>query len=59
MIIFSGGCKHALAFFMFIFNKSNQPAPTELEIYWVKPKLARIAANRVATVADFGTVKVA
>ena len=42
---------------MFVFNESNKPAPTEVKCYWVKPKFTRVAANRVATVADLGKIK--
>ena len=49
-----GGCKHAIAFIMWLHEKSNTPAPTQTECYWRKPKLSRVNDNAVATLADFG-----
>ncbi|KAK4882633.1 hypothetical protein RN001_005952 [Aquatica leii] len=50
-----GGCKHALALLMWVHEKSTQPATTEIECYWKKPKLTEIGNKRkFINTSDFG-----
>jgi len=51
-----GGCKHSLAFLMWVHLQSSKPSPTDVESYWCKPKLSNISASRVAKIVDFGLV---
>ncbi|KAF5286508.1 hypothetical protein FQA39_LY16284 [Lamprigera yunnana] len=54
----AGGCKHAPTFLMWMHEKSNQPAPTEVDCYWKKPKLSGIGSTlKFTTVDDFGAKK--
>ncbi|KAK5648563.1 hypothetical protein RI129_003455 [Pyrocoelia pectoralis] len=41
----SGGCKHALAFLMWVHRRSEEPSPTEVECYWKKSKLAKVGTS--------------
>lgn len=43
--IILGGCKHLLAFVFWIHRRSEQPAPTSIECYWKKPKMAGIGTT--------------
>ncbi|CAG9763417.1 unnamed protein product [Ceutorhynchus assimilis] len=37
-----GGCKHAIAFVMWVHRRSEEPSPTETISYWKKPKLSGV-----------------
>lgn len=37
-----GGCKHAIAFLMWVHRRSEEPSCTSLECYWKKSKLSRV-----------------
>ncbi|XP_046142526.1 uncharacterized protein LOC114882098 [Osmia bicornis bicornis] len=41
-----GGCKHALAFLMWLHRKSEQRSPTEVECYWNKPILGTVGTTK-------------
>ncbi|XP_023312915.1 uncharacterized protein LOC111693009, partial [Anoplophora glabripennis] len=41
----AGGCKHALAFLMWVHRRSEDPAPTEIASYWQKPRMASIGST--------------
>lgn len=47
-----GGCKHSVAFLMWVHRRSEEPACTSTECYWKKSKLAK-----VGTTLKFTTVK--
>lgn len=52
---FLGGCKHAVAFLMWLHRRSEEPSPTETECYWKKSKLSGVGTNlKFMTVEDFG-----
>ncbi|CAG5020930.1 unnamed protein product [Parnassius apollo] len=40
-----GGCKHSVAFLMWLHRRSEEPSPTEKKCYWAKPKLATIGTK--------------
>ncbi|XP_065073626.1 uncharacterized protein LOC135697749 [Ochlerotatus camptorhynchus] len=40
-----GGCKHAVAFLFFLYEKVNTPSPTEGACLWKVPQLARVDEN--------------
>ncbi|XP_046961765.1 uncharacterized protein LOC124543737 [Vanessa cardui] len=40
-----GGCKHAIAFLMWIHRRSEQPSCTAVECYWIKSKLSRVGTS--------------
>ncbi|XP_046735004.1 uncharacterized protein LOC124404715 [Diprion similis] len=40
----TGGCKHALAFLMWLHRRSEDPAPTEVECYWKKSRLSGVGS---------------
>ncbi|XP_053692663.1 uncharacterized protein LOC128741112 [Sabethes cyaneus] len=40
-----GGCKHAVAFLFFLYEKYNTPSPTEGTCLWKVPQLARVEEN--------------
>lgn len=44
--LFLGGCKHALAFLMWLHRKSENRSPTEVECYWSKPILANVGTTK-------------
>lgn len=46
MQIFLGGCKHALAFLKWVFRKSDNPSPTEVECYWKKPLMKNVGTTK-------------
>ncbi|KAJ8909481.1 hypothetical protein NQ315_015411, partial [Exocentrus adspersus] len=41
----AGGCKHAVAFLMWVHRRSEEPACTSVECYWKKPTLSRIGTT--------------
>ncbi|GBP66541.1 hypothetical protein EVAR_51066_1 [Eumeta japonica] len=40
-----GGCKHAIAFLMWIHRRSEEPSCTSVECYWMKSKLSRAGST--------------
>ncbi|XP_071576230.1 uncharacterized protein [Temnothorax nylanderi] len=42
----SGGCKHAIAFVMWIHRRSEDPSPTDVQCYWKKAVLANVGTAR-------------
>lgn len=40
-----GGCKHAIAFIMWLHRRSEEPAPTEIVCYWKKPILSQVGST--------------
>lgn len=48
-----GGCKHAIAFLMWIHRRSEEP--TEIECYWKKSSLSSVGSkHKCITVEEFG-----
>lgn len=41
----AGGCKHAIAFLMWLHRRSEEAAPTAVECYWRKPVLSQIGGT--------------
>lgn len=41
----AGGCKHAVAFLMWVHRRSEEPACTSIECYWKKPTLSRVGTT--------------
>ncbi|TGZ52775.1 Uncharacterized protein DBV15_11267 [Temnothorax longispinosus] len=49
------GCKHAIAFVMWIYRRTEDPSPTDVQCYWKKPVLANVGTVRQFIEAkDFG-----
>lgn len=44
-----GGCKHAIAFLMWVHRRSEEPSCTSVECYWKKFRLSRVGTARVVT----------
>lgn len=44
-MFYKGGCKHALAFIMWVHRRSEEPAPTEVTSYWKKPVLSTVGTS--------------
>lgn len=40
-----GGCKHSVAFLMWLHRRSEEASPTEVKCYWAKPKLAKVGTT--------------
>lgn len=40
-----GGCKHAMAFLMWVHRRSEDPSYTSIECYWMKSKLSRVGST--------------
>lgn len=40
-----GGCKHAIAFLMWLHRRSEEPAPTEVVCYWKKAALSQVGSE--------------
>ncbi|GBP69047.1 hypothetical protein EVAR_39248_1 [Eumeta japonica] len=40
-----GGCKHAIAFLMWVHRRSEEPSVTSIECYWMKSKLSRVGTT--------------
>ncbi|CAH2000880.1 unnamed protein product [Acanthoscelides obtectus] len=38
----AGGCKHVVAFLMWVHRRSEEPPSTLVECYWKKPTLSRV-----------------
>ncbi|XP_031359073.1 uncharacterized protein LOC116182672 [Photinus pyralis] len=50
----AGGCKHALAFLMWVHRRSEEPSPTEITSYWKKPRLSAVGTSlKFVTAAEF------
>ncbi|XP_028177249.1 uncharacterized protein LOC114365027 [Ostrinia furnacalis] len=41
----AGGCKHAVAFLMWVHRRSEEPACTSVECYWRKPTLSKVGTT--------------
>ncbi|KAJ8928333.1 hypothetical protein NQ314_019117 [Rhamnusium bicolor] len=41
----AGGCKHSIAFLMWLHRRSEEAAPTSVSCYWIKPVLSRVGSN--------------
>lgn len=55
--MFVGGCKHAVAFLMWAYRKSEEPSRTDIQCYWKKSKLASVGTNlKFITVEQMGGV---
>lgn len=46
----AGGCKHAVAFLMWVHRRTEEPACTSVECYWKKPTLSRVGTMKFITV---------
>ena len=40
-----GGCKHAMAFIMWVHRRSEEPSCTSTECYWKKSKLSQVGTS--------------
>ncbi|VEN58298.1 unnamed protein product [Callosobruchus maculatus] len=40
-----GGCKHSVAFLIWLFKKSEEPASTSVKCYWMKPALFKVGSS--------------
>lgn len=40
-----GGCKHAVAFIMWVHRRSEEPSCTSIECYWKKSRLAKVGTT--------------
>lgn len=40
-----GGCKHAIAFLMWVHRRSEEPSCTSVACYWTKSKLSRVGTS--------------
>ncbi|XP_028176894.1 uncharacterized protein LOC114364791 [Ostrinia furnacalis] len=40
-----GGCKHAIAFLMWVHRRSEEPSCTSVDCYWKKSKLSRVGSS--------------
>ncbi|KAK9885166.1 hypothetical protein WA026_010676, partial [Henosepilachna vigintioctopunctata] len=40
-----GGCKHAIAFLMWVHRRSEEPSCTSIQCYWMKSKLSRVGST--------------
>lgn len=40
-----GGCKHAVAFIMWVHRRSEEPSNTSVECYWKKSRLAKVGTT--------------
>lgn len=45
-LIFVGGCKHAVAFLMWMNRKTENPSPTEVKCYWTAPRLSKVGSSK-------------
>lgn len=54
----SGGCKHAIAFLMWLHRRSEEPSPTDVTCYWAKSKLSKVGSSvKYITLKDFGATQ--
>ncbi|XP_050294325.1 uncharacterized protein LOC126734668 [Anthonomus grandis grandis] len=50
-----GGCKHTIAFLMWLHRRSEEPSPTEITCYWAKSKLSKVGTSiKFITLKEFG-----
>ncbi|KAI4454199.1 hypothetical protein MML48_10g00004289 [Holotrichia oblita] len=50
-----GGCKHEVAFLMWLHRRSEEPSPTETSCYWKKSKLSSApSTKKFSSTSDFG-----
>lgn len=40
-----GGCKHTVAFLIWLFKRSEEPATTSVKCYWTKPALSKVGSH--------------
>lgn len=40
-----GGCKHAIAFLMWVHRRNEEPSCTSIQCYWMKSKLSRVGST--------------
>ncbi|GBP31447.1 hypothetical protein EVAR_17936_1 [Eumeta japonica] len=53
-----GGCKHAIAFLMWIHRRSEEPSCTSVECYWMKSKLSRAGSTlKYLTASEMSNAK--
>ncbi|KAL4710789.1 hypothetical protein ACJJTC_009338 [Scirpophaga incertulas] len=53
-----GGCKHAVAFLMWVHRRSEEPSVTSVECYWMKSKLSRVGTTiKYLTAKDLSNAK--
>ncbi|XP_047541297.1 uncharacterized protein LOC125074114 [Vanessa atalanta] len=51
-----GGCKHTIAFLMWLHRRSEEPSTTATKCYWKKSKLSGIGTTlKMIKAKDFGT----
>ncbi|CAH0717717.1 unnamed protein product, partial [Brenthis ino] len=54
----TGGCKHSVAFLMWVHRRSEEPSSTDIQCYWKKSKLSQVGTNiKCITTKDLSTVK--
>ncbi|CAG9765762.1 unnamed protein product [Ceutorhynchus assimilis] len=52
-----GGCKHAVAFLMWVHRRSEEPSPTDKVCYWKRSALAGASnTKKCITTEDFGVI---
>ncbi|XP_030757972.1 uncharacterized protein LOC115883713 [Sitophilus oryzae] len=50
-----GGCKHVIAFLMWLHRRSEEPSPTEVACCWAKSKLSKVGSSiKFLTLRDLG-----
>ncbi|KAL0861405.1 hypothetical protein ABMA27_008949 [Loxostege sticticalis] len=53
-----GGCKHAVAFLMWVHRRSEEPSVTSVECYWMKSKLSKVGTTiKYLTAKDLSNAK--
>ncbi|KAF5281934.1 hypothetical protein FQR65_LT14460 [Abscondita terminalis] len=53
-----GGCKHIIAFIMWVHRRSEEPSTTDVECYWRKPKLSRVGTElKCISLEEMGKVQ--
>ncbi|KAJ8913136.1 hypothetical protein NQ315_006054 [Exocentrus adspersus] len=54
-----GGCKHAVAFLMWLHRRSEEPSPTEKQCYWKRSLLSTASStNTFISTSDFNKNKI-
>ncbi|XP_074115102.1 uncharacterized protein LOC141537822 [Cotesia typhae] len=54
----SGGCKHSIAFLMWLHRQSEEPSPTDVECYWRKSVLSQVGSSiKYIMMKDFASNK--
>ncbi|GBP39174.1 hypothetical protein EVAR_26960_1 [Eumeta japonica] len=57
-VALQGGCKHAIAFLMWIHRRSEEPSCTSVECYWMKSKLSRAGSTlKYLTASEMSNAK--